>query len=156
MSNTQDRRSAYLEKLRDPRWQKRRLQIFERDGWCCQFCGAADKTLHVHHRWYDPGEPWESGDTALVTVCEPCHELEGRRSTFDALLLSALRKHFSSGDIGWLAMVLDDVPIVQTAQGRVELLEALTAVVVFPDIREEAVREYQRRPVPSPGVRTDG
>lgn len=31
--------SEYKEKLKDPRWQKKRLQIFERDDWCCQKCG---------------------------------------------------------------------------------------------------------------------
>lgn len=28
---------TYAEKLKDPRWQKRRLEIFERDDWTCQF-----------------------------------------------------------------------------------------------------------------------
>lgn len=33
-----ERRSNYAEKLRDPRWQKLRLQVMERDEWMCEIC----------------------------------------------------------------------------------------------------------------------
>lgn len=71
--------SAYSEKLKDPRWQKLRLEIFERDKWECQICYATDKTLHVHHLHYLKGrEPWEYADEMqfLLTVCCDCHEVE--------------------------------------------------------------------------------
>jgi len=72
-----NRREAYAEKLRDPRWQKKRLEIFERDGWACKCCGAASETLHVHHRRYLFGrEPWDNPQSDLVTLCETCHALE--------------------------------------------------------------------------------
>lgn len=68
---------SYLAKLRDPRWQKRRLHIFERDNFTCRFCGATDKTLHVHHTHYERGKgPWETSSYGLVTLCENCHEAE--------------------------------------------------------------------------------
>ena len=38
---------TYLEKLKDPRWQKKRLEILERDGWKCMACGEKEKTLRV-------------------------------------------------------------------------------------------------------------
>lgn len=63
----------YSEKLKDPRWQKKRLAIFERDGWKCVACDAKDKTLHVHHSSYH-GEPWEAPDEELDTLCDYCHE----------------------------------------------------------------------------------
>lgn len=65
----------YYELLKDPRWQRRRLEIFERDKFACTDCGDKAKTLHVHHRRYDFGKmPWEYEDGLLVTVCEDCHE----------------------------------------------------------------------------------
>lgn len=65
---------TYSEKLRDPRWQKMRLQIMERDGFKCRECGDQTKTLNVHHRWYEKGKaPWEYDDFALMTLCEECH-----------------------------------------------------------------------------------
>jgi hypothetical protein len=64
----------YLELLRDPRWQRKRLEILERDGWECTFCGDTKTTLHVHHRYYKRGKkPWEYDDEALTTLCETCH-----------------------------------------------------------------------------------
>lgn len=64
----------YFEKLKDPRWQKKRLEIFERDGWRCKECYSKEKTLHVHHLFYLKGkEPWEIPNGFLVTLCEDCH-----------------------------------------------------------------------------------
>lgn len=66
-------RIAYQALLRDPRWQRRRLEILARDRWTCQGCGATDQELHVHHTWYVDGAPWEAPDAALVTLCWLCH-----------------------------------------------------------------------------------
>jgi 5-methylcytosine-specific restriction endonuclease McrA len=63
---------TYSEKLKDPRWQKLRLQVMERDGWKCRDCGDAQKTLQVHHCLYN-GEPWEAKPNHLLTLCEDCH-----------------------------------------------------------------------------------
>lgn len=65
----------YSEKLKDPRWQKKRLAILERDFWTCRWCGDKDTTLHVHHIFYLPGrEPWNIPDGFLITLCERCHK----------------------------------------------------------------------------------
>lgn len=67
----------YSKKLRDPRWQKMRLQILERDEFTCTSCYNSEDTLHVHHRYYEAGkDPWEYPAEALVTLCENCHEVE--------------------------------------------------------------------------------
>jgi hypothetical protein len=88
------RREEYLAKLRDPRWQKMRLQVFERDKFACQMCFDTESTLHVHHRYYEAGkEPWDYPMEALVTLCESCHESETElRPGEERLLLETLRK----------------------------------------------------------------
>lgn len=69
--------SHYGRKLRDPRWQKKRLEIMERDGWACVECGADRITLNVHHTRYLRGcAPWEYPSDMLRTLCERCHEAE--------------------------------------------------------------------------------
>lgn len=69
--------SAYSEKLKDPRWQKKRLEILDRDHWACQSCFDAGSTLHVHHRSYVWGnDPWDYDNKLLVTLCESCHAEE--------------------------------------------------------------------------------
>lgn len=66
---------TYGEKLKDPRWQKKRLEIFERDKWMCWRCGDKQSTLHVHHLAYPPNrEPWEVPNGFLLTLCEECHK----------------------------------------------------------------------------------
>lgn len=72
------KKSDYSAKLLDPRWQKKRLKVLERDEFTCQICGATDKTLHVHHSHYrtDADGPWDYADASLVTVCNDCHEGE--------------------------------------------------------------------------------
>lgn len=64
---------TYAEKLRDPRWQKKRLQIFNRDKFTCKLCKDTKTTLQVHHLSYS-GNPWESLNKDLITLCEHCHE----------------------------------------------------------------------------------
>ena len=65
---------TYTEKLKDPRWQKKRLQIMSRDNFTCQLCGSDKNTLHVHHKSYN-GDPWESENNDLITLCEDCHAI---------------------------------------------------------------------------------
>ena len=67
----------YKELLRDPRWQKKRLEIMQRDGFQCQLCYDDTSELHVHHCFYINGnEPWNYPDTSLITLCESCHDKE--------------------------------------------------------------------------------
>lgn len=69
--------SDYKSQLRDPRWQKTRLQIFDRDGYVCRCCGRGDQELHAHHLFYRKGAaPWEYALEELVTLCDSCHEAE--------------------------------------------------------------------------------
>lgn len=66
---------SYLEQLRKPEWQKKRLKIFERDEWTCTNCGSTHLELHVHHVNYIHSlKPWEYPDSLLKTLCKSCHE----------------------------------------------------------------------------------
>mgnify|MGYP001568534691 CR=1 FL=1 len=93
--------SEYSKKLRDPRWQKKRLKILERDDWACQKCYDDESTLVVHHRRYLVGEePWDYPDDLLVTLCEGCHEQErGTRQEYEDMLLSILKEKFFADDL---------------------------------------------------------
>jgi len=68
--------SSYFAKLRDPRWQKKRLKIMERAGFKCEGgCFTDDRTLNVHHGYYEKGhDPWDYEDDTLWCLCEACHE----------------------------------------------------------------------------------
>ncbi|HEY5590661.1 MAG TPA: HNH endonuclease [Paludibacter sp.] len=66
---------TYLDKLKSPKWQKKRLEILERDEFTCIDCGSSDKNLQVHHTIYiNDRNPWEYENFQLITLCEDCHE----------------------------------------------------------------------------------
>lgn len=68
---------SYSEKLRDPRWQRKRLEVMNRDEFKCTKCGNGAVTLNVHHKKYRNGlNPWDYDLTELLTLCEVCHGKE--------------------------------------------------------------------------------
>jgi hypothetical protein len=68
---------TYSDKLKDPRWQRKRLEIMERDQFTCVLCGSKTKSLNVHHIAYHRNEdPWMTNRNLLITMCEDCHKVE--------------------------------------------------------------------------------
>ena len=66
---------SYSDLLKDPRWQRKRLEVLDSSGWACSNCGDKTKTLHVHHLKYRRGaKPWEYEADELRSLCETCHE----------------------------------------------------------------------------------
>lgn len=79
---------TYFEKLKDPRWQKKRLEVLDKAEFRCALCGDDSQTLHVHHKQYFKGrEPWEYEVGQLAALCETCHK-EGHLEE-DPLLIAA-------------------------------------------------------------------
>lgn len=67
---------TYYEKLKDPRWQKKRLEVMQFNEFCCEVCGNSESPLNVHHKEYFKGfEPWDYHIEQLSCLCESCHEL---------------------------------------------------------------------------------
>ena len=77
-------KKEYSEYLKNPKWQKKRLEILSRDNFSCVVCGngiETDTALHVHHLSYMKGRmPWEYDNSNFVTLCEHCHsEVHNKR-----------------------------------------------------------------------------
>lgn len=82
--------SEYTEKFKDPRWQKKRLEIMERDNFECLHCGDTKSMLNVHHTHYiGKADPWDYPDESLMTLCNNCHieEHERKKAALDNLKL---------------------------------------------------------------------
>lgn len=113
-------KSEYSNKLLDPRWQKKRLEILNRDEFVCQRCYDNESTLHVHHLYYEAGkEPWEYEQKDLITLCSDCHEYEKEaRTEYEKMLLTLLKKNgFMSDDVyfiveGFLKLKIEKSPDV--------------------------------------------
>jgi hypothetical protein len=103
--NMNNQQGKYSTKLKDPRWQKKRLQILERDEFTCQNCLDSESTLHVHHKAYiQDRDPWDYPDTLLVTLCEGCHERESKE-----IKISKQQLFLALSDSGALAANFDDI-----------------------------------------------
>jgi hypothetical protein len=83
--------NKYSEKLRDPRWQRKKSEIQIRDQFACQKCGDKRSTLNVHHRHYLAGrEPWDYPGELLILLCEKCHRQEEESKDVLTELIPAL------------------------------------------------------------------
>jgi hypothetical protein len=66
---------SYKTKLTDPKWQKKRLELFNLRGFKCEICGNEEKELHIHHRFYLKNrKPWEYDNDVFQVLCVDCHE----------------------------------------------------------------------------------
>lgn len=86
---------SYFKKLLDPRWQKKRLEILNRDNFTCQQCNSVEKTLHIHHLRYGK-DPWDIDEDFLITLCEDCHDKETEIDKEIIWTISSLKRFFSS------------------------------------------------------------
>ena len=78
---------TYAEKLKDPRWQKKRLEVMQSAGFKCESCGDTEEELHVHHAYYEKDyEPWGYPDNAYMVLCSRCHnKWHNLRAGFDKM-----------------------------------------------------------------------
>lgn len=98
--------SDYRKQWKDPRWQRKRLEIFSRDNFTCKNCSNTDAELNAHHLYYIKGaKPWEYKNSALVTLCSSCHD-EWHR------LKSMLDKKtgFLTAELEWIGKCIDRGP----------------------------------------------
>lgn len=65
--------TQYAEQLADPRWQKKRLKVLDRDKWTCTKCGDKKTQLEVHHKKYKGRKAWNTPLRDLKTHCSLCH-----------------------------------------------------------------------------------
>lgn len=122
-------KSEYSEKLKDPRWQEVRKRIMKRDGYRCRDSLFSGKEayrsheyeltpeeeecaepyedgieLHVHHCFYEKGDPWDTGDEYLICVGREehfeRHAVEDRIKRAVAKICANTRNHTGHGDRG--------------------------------------------------------
>lgn len=122
---------TYSEKLKDPRWQKRRLELLEAADWTCRECGTKTQTLHVHHGYYKrAADPWDYPDVVMHVLCDSCHgemqvymaqthQMIGCFSKHELLSLSEFLYALSGGPVSRIKLfsLLDNVVSAATSEG---------------------------------------
>ena len=126
--------SEYQTKLRDPRWQRRRLEKMQEADWQCEICGDDKSELHVHHREYWPDfEPWDYPLEQLRCLCRDCHTLS----------------HMPQDKIKTYAESIALLPLVETLQNSVfDVYELM-------DKEQYWAADAEREPVISRQIRDD-
>lgn len=103
---------TYSEKLKDPRWQKKRLEVMQRDHFTCTLCKAKDETLHVHHSVYEKGrEPWDYPDSVLQTQCHFCHSIVEflKKNDPESMVCEIKRCNtYKDGSVGFYVIIFDE------------------------------------------------
>lgn len=143
---------TYREKLLDPRWQRKRLEVLNRADFSCRRCGTRTETLHVHHGYYEKDvEPWDYPMDSLHCLCEFCHEIEqgllaaahrrlGRMLPQDIEAMLAIMDYFllsySPSDHGW--------PLVAESAAAIAGLEYSTIYEVLAARDQNGVLDYPR------------
>jgi hypothetical protein len=133
--------ASYYELLKHPQWQKRRLEILDRAAFRCDNCGSVEKTLHVHHCFYEKGKkPWEYPDTALRCFCEDCHQkAEDRRLALGQMLsLTSIDDEVYGYALGAFAFEeqdeLIDIPNYEIASGVADYWGVSTEDCLLPHL----------------------
>ena len=99
---------AYKDLLLDVRWQKKRFEIFTRDNWTCQKCGADRNAMCVHHLCYRGYiDPWEYENEELITFCMDCHKNEHRYLDYTEQAEKILMRKFTMKD----SLILDRLAV---------------------------------------------
>lgn len=65
----------YSKKFKYPRWQRKRLEVIQRDHWKCRICGENETTLYVHYLEHTKPDPWDEPIDNLITLCEDCYRI---------------------------------------------------------------------------------
>jgi hypothetical protein len=111
--------TSYSEKLKDPRWQRKRLEIMQRDEFRCVQCKDAESTLNVHHVYYRRGrDPWDYPNYLLVTLCEDCHSKT-------PMAVNALTEAVSSVNPTILIAFAYELGVFEYPAGVIRLLTAI-------------------------------
>jgi|ERR1017187_6494803 5-methylcytosine-specific restriction endonuclease McrA len=86
----------YKDQIKNPLWQKKRLEILNRDSFTCQYCGDTEEQLQVHHTYYSFNKNiWEYENESLITLCSNCH---GEISDLKRIIKSRVDNQFVYSD----------------------------------------------------------
>ena len=99
-------KTSYFQKLLDPRWQKKRLEVLQDNEFTCESCMDTESTLHVHHKMYAKGrDPWDYELEQYSVLCESCHAEQHSSSPdvfFEVMSRLPIAGPFSKTEIAWI------------------------------------------------------
>lgn len=123
-------KQSYYELLRDPRWQRKRLEIMERADFTCEECGDKSATLEVHHGYYKFGNaPWEYPSSSLACLCGPCHEKRGDELWLIRRMLATLNSEELDIISGYILVVVSRRQAVAAPPELKQMIDQALSVI---------------------------
>ena len=124
--------STYSEKLKDPRWQQKRLLVMQRDFFRCRDCNSSHHELQVHHCFYETGNPWETEDVYLLTLCGPCHNKRHEKEKKIKRAVAIAMAGMTSSQMDYAVQLAD----VNTPKSSEDLLASITLSIAQRNFEE--------------------
>lgn len=98
---------TYKEQLQHPLWQKKRLEILERDSFSCKHCLDENNQLHIHHKEYKKGKKaWEYDDDNFISLCKHCHCLIEHIKDYNVRVILTSKVHRKDSNFWILNTIL--------------------------------------------------
>ncbi len=140
--------AEFSAQYKDPGWQKKRLEVMERDKFSCARCGDNESTLNVHHSHYTKGTKiWEYSNRDLLTMCESCHkEVHRLMDQVNHWLIPEIisnYRHYKEDD-GILLENLHDLLVIIYTQGA-SGYEGRIIKAVLSSYRDQIIDEQEAR-----------
>jgi len=139
--------NTYKEQFKDPRWQKKRLEILQRDNFTCVDCLDDSTPLHVHHTYYEKGNKvWDYPNESLITLCEDCHESEEQQiKQYSELFIETLRKSkFRADDWRVLALGINNCVFMEHNE---IMAHAYSFAFSNPEMQKIILKKYLNRKI---------
>jgi hypothetical protein len=115
---------TYSEKLRDPRWQKKRLEILQRDDFTCQLCKDTKAELQIHHKEYITGrEPWEYENENFITYCKHCHKVVENYKLIKCAVIAISKRKLENSSFGLISILKQNTDESGTLFSSVDIIE---------------------------------
>lgn len=143
---------TYSDKLRDPRWQQKRLKLLEAAEWKCWSCESGTTNLQVHHQYYLRNtDPWDYEDDCYKVLCEDCHKtnqksMETAHKFIARFHLILVLEEMSKASEDEQDSFFNIMAACLCRDGRPKLLSACSSVVSMAfDIWRCAQNHYQKK-----------
>lgn len=132
---------TYAQKLKDPRWKARRLQILKAANYKCAHCLTSER-LEVHHINYKKRkEPWDYHDSELMCLCRKCHELVEAVAIPD---LRALVSILPAWTLFHMCIAIERTVIAMKGKGKALSPVSILEEAAFRERMEDTVRSALR------------
>lgn len=136
-------KNSFINLYKHPAWQRKRLEILKRDDFSCQNCGTKNQTLHVHHKYYEHGKlPWDYPLSALITLCEICHENESNYDFYIGMLKDSLRDKFLVEHICNLAAAFYHMELCDTPE---KVIYVYSWAIGNKKIQKKLIKKYNKK-----------